>query len=196
MRPVKSRKLILIRSDLLEKVSQITAREGKTMYGFTNEVFEQVLKTYELNANLPDVVEFFTLMQIEKEAGTALIPMSVLEYMMNKLYKENEKELLEKWYEAGQWFGKYISSRFLDKEPLDVIEKLMTDCLRNLTNCSVTKKDEEVKIRAMAPHFSLEQTKTLSGFLEGILNSLNYVTHKNDSLKGIILLEFKKINKS
>lgn len=40
MHPRKGRKLILIRSDLLEKIAEITAKEGKTMYGFTNEVFE------------------------------------------------------------------------------------------------------------------------------------------------------------
>jgi hypothetical protein len=112
--------------------------------------------------------------------------------MMDKLYEENKPELLKKWYDAGLWFGKYISSSYHDSEPLTVIEKLMRDCLRNLTNCSVSEKNGQVKIRAMSPHFSLEQTETLSKFLEGILHALNYNTSKNECLKGIILLEFKK----
>jgi hypothetical protein len=192
MHNVKGRKLILIRSDLLDRLSQITAKEGKTMYGFTNDVFEQVLKAYELNANISDVVEFYKLMQIEKETGSVVIPVSILNYMMDKLYEENKPELLKKWYDAGLWFGKYISSSYHDSEPLTVIEKLMRDCLRNLTNCSVSEKNGQVKIRAMSPHFSLEQTETLSKFLEGILHALNYNTSKNECLKGIILLEFKK----
>jgi len=192
MQPRKGRKLILIRSDLLDRIAEITAKEGKTMYSFTNEVFEQVLKTYDMNANISDVVAFYTLMQIEKETGAVIIPMSVLEYTINKLYKENKEEFLKKWYDAGLWYGKYMASRFHDKEPLDVIEKLMKDCLRNLTNCSVSRKEGQVKIRAMSPHFSLEQTESLSKFLEGILHSLNYTTFKNECLKGMILLDFKK----
>lgn len=192
MQPRKGRKLILIRSDLLDRIAEITAKEGKTMYSFTNEVFEQVLKTYDMNANISDVVDFYTLMQIEKETGAAIVPMSVLEYTINKLYKENKEEFLKKWYDAGLWYGKYMASRFHDKEPLDVIEKLMKDCLRNLTNCSVSRKEGQVKIRAMSPHFSLEQTESLSKFLEGILHSLNYTTSKNECLKGMILLDFKK----
>lgn len=187
----KGRKLILIRSDLLDRIAEITAKEGKTMYGFTNEVFEQVLKAYEMNANISDVVEFYRLMQIEKETGAVVIPMSVLEYTANKC-KENKKELLGKWYDAGVWYGKYISSKFHDEELLDIVEKLMKDCLRNLTNCSVSRSNGQVKINAMSPHFSLEQTESLSKFIEGILHSFDYTTFKNECLKGMILLEFKK----
>ena len=190
MASTKARKLILIRSDLLDKISQITAKEGKTMYSFTNEIFEQVLKTYEMNATISDVVEFYMLMQVEKESGAVVIPMTILEDAIKKLYKENKEELLKKWYDTGLWYGKYISSGFYDKDPLGIIEKLMKNCLRNLTNCSVSREDGQVKIRAMSPHLSLEYTLTLSKFLEGILHSLNYSTSKNECLKGIILLEF------
>jgi hypothetical protein len=192
MSPAKGRKLILIRSDLLDRISQITAKEGKTMYSFTNEVFEQILKTYEMNVNISDVVEFYMLMQIEKETGAVIIPITILEHAIEKLYKEDKEELLGKWYDAGLWYGKYMSSRFYDKEPLDIVENLMKNCLRNLTNCTVTRKNGQVKIRAMSPHLSLEYTETLSKFLEGILHSLNYTTSKNECLKGIILLEFKR----
>jgi hypothetical protein len=192
MHPRKSRKLILIRSDLLEKIAQITAKEGKTMYSFTNEMFEQVLKVYEMSANVSDVIEFYRLMQIEKETGATIVPLYVLEHAVNELCKGNKKELIEKWYEAGVWYGKYISARFHEEEPIDIIEKLMKVSLRNLTNCSISRSNDLVKIRAMSPHISLEQTEFTSRFLEGILHSLNYFTSKNECLKGLILLEFKK----
>jgi len=192
MVPRKGRKLILIRSDLLDKIAEITAKEGKTMFGFTNEVFEQVLKTHEMNSNIADVVDFYMLMQIDKDTGATVIPLNVLEYAMKKLYEENREELLGKWYEAGLWYGKYISSKFHDTEPLDIILKLMKDCMRNLTNFSVLRKEEQIKVRAMSPHLSLEQTEALSKFLEGILHSLNYFTSKDECLKGMILLEFKR----
>ncbi|MGQ9507020.1 MAG: hypothetical protein ACUVTB_04060 [Candidatus Bathycorpusculaceae bacterium] len=188
----KGRKLILIRSDLLEKIAQITAKEGKTMYSFTNEVFEQVLKAYEMNVNISDIIEFYKLMRIERETGSVIVPLCVLEYVMDKFCKENKKVLLEKWCEAGLWYGKYISSRFSEEESLNIIEKLMKISLRNLINCSVFQKNGRVKIRAMSPHFSLEQTESISKFIEGIFHSLDYVTSKNELLKGMILLEFKK----
>jgi hypothetical protein len=192
MHPRKGRKLILIRSDLLDKIAEITAKEGKTMYGFTNEVFEHVLTMYQMNASIADVTEFYKLMQIEKETGAAIMPTYVLEYVISKLSKENKKELLEKWYEAGFWYGKYISSKFPEENFLGVVEKLMCNSLRNLTNCSVSKNSEQIKIMAMSPHFSLEQTECTSKFVEGMVHSLDYITTKNECLKGMILLELKK----
>jgi hypothetical protein len=192
MHPRKGRKLILIRSDLLDKIAEITAKEGKTMYGFTNEVFEHVLAMYQMNASISDVTEFYKLMQIEKETGAVIMPTYVLEYVISQLSKENKKELLEKWYESGFWYGKYISSKFPEENFLGVVEKLMSNSLRNLTNCSVSKNSEQIKIVAMSPHFSLEQTECTSRFVEGMLHSLDYITTKNECLKGMILLELKK----
>lgn len=190
--PKKGRKLILIKSDLLDEVRKITAKEGKTFFSFTNEVFEQVLRAHKMNVSIADVVEFYRLMQVEKETGALIVPMNVSEYMTRSLYKEKKEELLGKWYESGLWYGKYLSAKFLDSEPLDIVERLMKNRLWNSTDFSVLKNGGQVKIRCMSPHFSSEHTRAFSKFCEGILHALDYETLKNECLKGIVLLHFKK----
>jgi len=41
----KKKKLILTRMDLLEKAAEICAKEGKTVFAFTNQVFEKCIKS-------------------------------------------------------------------------------------------------------------------------------------------------------
>jgi hypothetical protein len=38
----------------------------------------------------------------------------------------------------------------------------------------------------------MESTESLAKFLEGIFNSLNFEITKNESLKGIIMMELKR----
>lgn len=188
----RGRKLILIRDDLLEGIRKITAKEGKTVFSFTNEVFEQVLKVYDMDVSLSDVVEFYRLMQIQRETGALIVPLSVLEYMTHTLFRDNKKELLDEWRRSGLWYGRYLCIRFPDEELLGVFEKLMKFSLWNVTEFSVLRKDEGVKIRCMSPHFSSEHTEAFSNFLEGVLDALGYETVKNECLRGMILLESRR----
>lgn len=192
----RGRKLILVRDDLLEGVRKITAREGKTVFSFTNEVFEQVLRVYDMDVSLSDVVEFYRLMQIERETGALIVPLSVLEYMTSVLFKGKRKELLEEWRRSGLWYGKYLCMRFPDEELLGLFERLMRFSLWNVTEFSVLRKEDGVKIRCMSPHFSSEHTEAFSKFLEGVLDALGYESVKNECLRGMILLEFRKKKKS
>jgi len=188
----KGRKLILIREDLLDGIRKITAKEGKTVFSFTNEVFEQVLRAYDMGVSISSVVDFYWLMSIERETGASVVPLNVLEYMTGRLYNEDKEGLFDEWYNSGLWYGKYLSVRFSVEDVLRVFERLMKCSLWNVTEFSILEKDEVVKIRCMSPHFSSEYTEVFSKFLEGVLNALNHATLKNECLRGMILLEFKK----
>jgi len=188
----KGKKLILIRNDLLEEAIRITAKEGKTVYAFTNEVFEQALKAYEMQTTPAELAEFYALMKLEKDSGATIIPVDLLNYMLTKLYKTDKEELLKKWYEAGHWCGKYLSIKSQTDDWTQTLEKLMKKCAWNITDFSISPQQENVNIKCVIPHFTLESTEAFTRFLEGAIHSAGYKTVKNEYLKGIILLTFKK----
>jgi len=188
----KGKKLILIRNDLLEEAIKITAKEGKTVYAFTNEVFEQALRAYEMQTTPAELAEFYALMKLEKDSGAAIIPVDLLNYMLTKLYKTDKEELLKKWYEAGHWCGKYLSIKNQTTDWMQTLEKLMKKCAWNITDFSISPQQENVNIKCVVPHFTLESTEAFTKFLEGAIHSAGYKTVRNEYLKGIILLTFRK----
>jgi len=190
--PEKDKRLILVRNDLLKEIAKITAKEGKTVFAFTNEVFEQALKAHEMQTNLPEIVEFFELMKLQKDTGAIIIRSDILDYMANKLYEIDEEDLLKKWYNSGLWYGKYLSVKFSDQNPLETFGKLIRLSTWDLTDFSVTDRGKKIQIRYVSPRLTPENTNLYLKFLEGILHALNYRTLKNECMKGMILLELEK----
>jgi len=192
MPPKKGKKLILIRDDLLEQIIKITATEGKTVFAFTNEVFEQAVKAYEMNTSLGELLEFYTLMKLEKDRGTVIVPIELLNDLIQRSYETDKEDLLQKWFDCGLWFGKYLSIKSQAENWLPTLEKLMKTCAWNISDFSITTQGDNVNIKCVSPHFTKETTEAFRKFLEGTIHSANYRTVGNECLKGIILLKFKK----
>ncbi len=188
----KDKKLILVRNDLLKEIIKITAREGKTVFAFTNEVFEQALKAYQMQTNPAEILQFYTCMKLEKDRGICIIPIDLLNYMTQKLYTVEKEELLQKWYNSGLWYGKYLSVKIGTEDWLQIFEKQMKKSAWNITDFSIEKGGKSIHLRCICPYFSKEGTEAFMKFLEGIMHSSNYETLKNECLKGMILLQFKK----
>lgn len=188
----KGKKLILVREDLLEDILKITAKEGKTVFAFTNEVFEQALKAYEMQTSLSELCEFYTLMKLEKDRGSMIIPLDLLNSLIQKSYESDKEDLLQKWYDCGLWYGKYLSIKSQTENWLQVFEKLMKKCAWNISDFSITTQGEDASIKCVSPNFTMETTEAFTKFLEGAMHSANYKTIENECLKGMILLSFKK----
>lgn len=188
----KGKRLILVRNDLLQEIIKITAREGKTVFAFTNDVFEQALKAYQMQTNPAEILQFYILMKLEKDRGVCIIPIDLLNYMMQKLYKTEKEDLLQKWYDSGLWYGKYLSVKFETENWLQIFERQMKKSAWNITDFSIAKREKSIHMRCICPYFTKESTEAFMKFLEGIMHSSNYKTLKNECLKGMILLQFKK----
>jgi len=188
----KGRRLILIRNDLLEDIIKITAREGKTVFAFANEVFEQALKAYEMQTNPAELLEFYTLMMMEKDRGAVIIPIDLLNYLIERLHKTDKEDLLKKWYDCGLWYGKYLSIKSQTENLLPTFEKLMKKCAWNVSDFSIITRGENISIKCVSPHFTMESTEAFMKFLEGVLHSSGHKTVKNEWLKGMILLDFTR----
>jgi len=188
----KGKKLILIREDLLEDILKITAKEGKTVFAFTNEVFEEALKAYEMQTSPAELLEFYTLMKLEKDRGAVIIPIDLLNNLTKISYETDKEDLLQKWYDCGLWYGKYLSIKSQTEDWFQTFEKLMKKCAWNVSDFSITAQGENVSIKCVSPHFTTESTEAFTRFLEGTMHSANYKTIRNECLKGMILLNFKK----
>jgi hypothetical protein len=189
--PSKDRKLILLRTDLLQEAIKITSKEGKTLYAFTNEIFEQALKAHQMDTTLKEVLELFMLIKLEKDGGAIAIPVGLLDAMTKKLWENGKDELLQKWFEFGGWYGQYLGIRFGGEDWLIKFGKLLKS-LYGFTEFNLELNSEKACIKCVALYFTPEITECFSRFIEGVMQSAGYRSTKNRCLRGLIHIEFEK----
>jgi len=185
-----ARKLIAADDQLVAKLMAISNQDGKTFYAYVNDIFQEILRIRGLGRTLQEIVEFYELMQTQKISGAVLIPMEALEHISNNLGKEEKNKLGELWYAAGQWYGKYLTSRF-PNETLEALGRLLTLSRGELTEVQIVNGDP-VRVRCASPLISMDYTFLLKRYVEGAVNSLGYETTRDEYMKGLVLLEFRK----
>jgi hypothetical protein len=192
--PKKDKKFIAVRSDLLQKIMEISNRKGKSFYGFVNEIFEQAIKAEESNTSLAEVVEFYDLMESMKKAGATVTRRDVFNYAQQRLYAKEKDTLIEKWYHSGVWYGRYLDTKFNDA--VDSFKKILSTCFWEITEVElISKEDGSVSLRILVPTHSHENTELLSKFIQGVMNALSYRLVKEEFWEGIIILNMVKRGK-
>ncbi len=186
----KDKKLIMVSKDLVAQLLEIAGREGKSLSSFIHEVLEQVVRVYGMGRPLKDVVDFFEIMEALKSAGAVFTPTEVLRFLIGEVCPEGRETLQGKWYESGQWYGKFLITKFPDQ--VDALERLLRASRWDLDEVNVTRGENGVEMRCISMSLPLEETELLRKFIEGSMHSLGYETKKRDCMRGIIFLEFEK----
>ncbi len=188
----RGKKLTLVPADILERLMKISNRQGKTLYSLVSEIFEQALRVYDSERTLQEVVDTFELIETQRASGAVITPADVLTYLIDAVYPSGKEELLERWYESGRWYGKYLLDRFNNRDHVEALEKILEVTRWDLREVLVENEGGLVRVRCVSPLLPMKNTELLVRFLEGIMSSLGYNVKKEDYMKGIILLEFEK----
>lgn len=188
----KSRKLILARNDLVEEAAKIIAKDGRTLFSFTNEVFEWAIEAYNMDVTPAEALEFYKMMKIGKNLGYVIVPSEVLYTMTKELYEVQHEKLLEKWYESGVWNGHYLTIKFHKQDPIKILAKFMKASLWNVDEFSLDTYEDKINVKCISQKLSKEVTEMLAKFLEGTFFSMGYSIRSNKLLRGLIMLELKK----
>ena len=187
----KEKKLIMVPSDLANQLLEMAGRQGKPFSSFLQGHLEQVVRVGRIGAvPLKDIVDFFEIMESLKSAGATFAPPEVMRFLIEEVYPKGRERLQGKWYESGEWYGKYLTAKFPDR--LDALERLLRASRWDLDELNVTRKTNGVEIRCISTNLSLEETDLLLRFIEGAMRSLGYEAKKGDYSRGIISLGFEQ----
>ncbi len=190
MPKAKDKRLVYIPGDIVEEVKEISRRRGESLSLFVSEVLRLALKANNLGYSPKQAAEFLDIMQSQRNLGGAFVPTDVLDYLNNKACKTETEQLQTKWYESGQWHGKYIKEKF--KDPVQALRKFLEATRWDLSEVEVKNSQNVVKFRCISTLLTGEATELLAKFIEGAMHSIGYQTDKSDAMKGMILLDFKK----
>lgn len=187
--PKRETKLVSVYSDLIDKLKEISIKEGLPLTEYVNRALEQAIRARELGASIKEVVDFYERMTVQREAGLVMIPLEVFNRMIEELRREG-KLSEDLWYECGQWYGKYLSMRVKDVSPTSFLIEMLKDCGWKVRWISI-EEGGEVLLKCFSPTVSLEATKLFMKFIEGAVESLGYEVLSRSYLRGVIELKVR-----
>ncbi|MCW4017888.1 MAG: hypothetical protein NWF00_04310 [Candidatus Bathyarchaeota archaeon] len=187
----KGKRLVYVSEELLERVAKVTRDEGVSLSKLVEGALAETVKVNELGYASKDMAEFFNVLQTNRVLGGLFIPSGVLDFMVEKCTKKDSKELQTLWFESGMWSGKYLKEKF--PNPTDSFGHFLKLTRWDLNEVDVKEGGDSVKVRCISTVMSIEGTMLLAKFIEGVVNGLGYRTEHVDCLKGMIILESKKL---
>jgi len=188
----KKKKLILIRTDLLEKAAEICAKEGKTVFAFTNQVFENALKAYEMQTSLDELIRLYSLWRLKRNLGLESLPISLIDYMMEALYEKEREKLLARAFKSGEWLGKCLTVKLQQADIITTVENILSRLMWPSIDFSLERKTDNIELRYISPSSSQEKTEVASKFLIGMFDALGFTPNEHYSSPGLILIKFKR----
>lgn len=187
----KDKKLLLVPSEIVTRLMEISNRQGKPFYGFILEILEHVLRVYDSGGSIKEVADFYALFGVVRSLGAKIMPEEAFNHMIGKHYRTERNVLMEKWREFGRLCGESLMTKY--KDPVEALSKFLAIVECNLNEVEVTSESGAVKIRCASPILSAENTELLASFIDGLMQGLNYKTRKQDYVRGIISLEYERM---
>ena len=184
----KGKRLIPVPESLLRGLMDASSKEGKTLNSYIEEALQQAVKVFKFGQNLKGMVRYFEILQSQKASGAIFTPLTVFDFMTNKVYATDKQELQETWFESGKWYGKYITEKFED--PVQALADLLQAARWDLNEVNVNGVGGTVKLRCTSTALTKDGTELLLKFIEGALNGMACKIVKSEFIKGLILVEF------
>ncbi|MGQ9760209.1 MAG: hypothetical protein ACUVQ5_06575 [Candidatus Methanomethylicaceae archaeon] len=182
------KKLVVVRADVLEKISEMARKENKTLFAIVNEILQDALKVSEMKATVGELANFYNLIKVQKDSGAMIIPVDLFLKFLPKL---DHEELMREWVSAGKWYGKYLIAKF--GNPLDMLPSLLSTSLWHLSELKMeVKNDGRAVISIIAPNAEQILLALTGKYLEGLMDALGFRSIKSDIVRGVGILEFMK----
>lgn len=189
---LKDMKLIRAPSVLVAKINNVANQQGKTLYNYISEIFEQAIRANNMNSSLTEILNDYEILEVQKEAGTIFTPNDILDYIIEETYIKNREgehvrnALKRIWYQTGKWYGIFIKTKFT--EPLKTFVRLLREGRWGLNEVTIKEKGEKTVLKCISPFLSQDRTLFIQNFINGAMDSLGYRIEEKECFKGIIRL--------
>jgi len=190
--PQEDTKLLILPTQLVDRLRAIATQQGVSLSSFAADSLEQALRANEMDVGLSDAVDAYKLSEIQRGAGMIDVPRSSLNHLVERLYHRKGDELKRIWGEAGRWYGEYLRTKLQPRETLGFLEKELLVAW-NLDEAEVKESDTDIAIRWVSFAMTEEFTELLLSYISAVMDALGYREVEKDHLRGMATLKYTRI---
>ncbi|MEM2739347.1 MAG: hypothetical protein QXQ29_00895 [Candidatus Bathyarchaeia archaeon] len=187
----QGRKLVFVQADVVDKLMEISNREGRTLSSFVSDILSDVARIYSDGGSIKDAVRSYMVASMHRSAGIMLVPVNLMNSILARIDRGSLEEIYRDAHEAGYWYGRYISVKFED--PVEALRSLLSSILLSPVDISVEGGGDSILFRFIASNLSSEATRLLLSIFEGVTSALGYKTDRAEYTRGIAIASFKKM---
>ncbi|RLI43006.1 hypothetical protein DRO64_05825 [Candidatus Bathyarchaeota archaeon] len=172
MKSIK-RKSLFAREDLVNRLLSIAKKQGRSLYGLVNEIFELVIRAEDLGVNLQKAFKERWILKKARKDGFILVPEGLWYEITEIAFQNSKDETLKRWFEAGAWLAK----RYIEVEtekPFEAFKRSIKAYSWNVPEITIEEDDGQVSVRIISPRMTESYTTLYSVFIQGVLETFGY----------------------
>jgi hypothetical protein len=185
---------IAIEDEVATRLADEAARANKTLYGFSNESLEAVLKILRQNGSIEEIYPYWLQTKMSKEVdGMPLVNRGLVDSMVRVLYPKDSEALLKIFFDSGVLFGSYMKLRFKDLDDVWNLIKIFRISLpaRLFEMERVESSSGHSYILRYISGISVETTVCFAKYFDGLFSCYTTNRLSRSSSSGMIELELR-----
>lgn len=186
---------IAVEDKIAEELADDANRVNKTLYGFSNDCLEAVLKIFHEGGSVEEIYPYWLQTKTSKEVdGMPLLNRGLLDSMVKTFYPKNNDTVLKIFFDTGILFGSYIKLRAKSLDDLwGLIRVFKSSIPARVFEMDRIKDDRAGMIYVMkyVSGMSDDMTFCMAKYFDGLFSCYSTNRHSTTSSSGVIEFEVR-----
>jgi hypothetical protein len=183
------KKLVPVSMSIVEKASQIARRKMSSLSKLVEDAVKYAIRLEEeLGVSLEDSYTILRAVKTLRVLGGVFTPQLVFECLLDENCRSSRERLLEKWFESGKTYGSYLR----DSSSKEQVLRGLLEVLRwDLSEVRVDNEGGNYRVKCTATAITSDEAECIAKFIEGVVVGLNCNLVHKESMRGLVIVEFK-----
>jgi len=190
-----ARSNIAVEDKIAVELADDANRVNKTLYGFSNDCLEAVLKIFHEGGSIEEIYPFWLQTKTSKEVdGMPLLNRGLLDSMVKTFYSKNSDAVLKIFFDTGILFGSYIKLRAKSLDDLWGLIKVFRSSIpaRVFEMDRIRSDDAEtVYVMKYVSGMSDDMTLCMAKYFDGLFSCYSADRRSTTSSSGVIEIEVR-----
>jgi hypothetical protein len=182
-----------VQDEVAKELADEAARAKKTLYGFSNECMQIVLKILHEHGSLEEIYPYWLQSKMSKETdGMPFLNRGLLDSLVKTFYSDNTETVLKIFFETGILFGSYVKLRAKNLDDLwGIINLFKLSIPARVFEMDRIENDESDRIYIMryVSGISDELTMCMAKYFDGLFSCYSSNRRSTTSSSGAIEIE-------
>jgi hypothetical protein len=184
----EERKSLFAKRTLVEKLREIAASRGISLYRLVNTIFEHYTKLYESRLSIEEVFETVDLVSKARNIGFALLPVNTWCKLVESA-SSTAGALSSEWRDLGTLVAKQLSGGSW-RDTIAVFSRLLE--YMGIRDVIIRADEGNIEVKVADVKLKYPYSDLVARLIEGFLVGLGYSVTASSTEEGVVTVKAKR----